>query len=507
MISAIFLFREIRWPLFIVISTYFAITIFYGLMLQRRFDETRFSYIQIFLDVVIVSFLIFTTSPESGPVNNTFVVLYIIPIIAASLFFRLKVSVIVALFSSSLYIMIVLGYYLALPPVFRGSPLKLVYILYLRTIIFCLVGFLCGYLSTLLQKKGEEFSKLKNLHNMILHNMNSGLITTDFDNSIIYCNRAAENILGYSADDMIRQNLDRFFVYSDKEDFLLSETDPHNPDREKSEMIAKTNSGEEITIGFNLSFIRDDVDETVGKVLVFTDLTEVKQLEWQVRQGHKLKTMGEMAASVAHEIRNPLASIRGSIEMLAENMNCTEEQDRLLKVLLKESDRLNNIIEHFLAFARESSLNIEKQNISEIISEVVTLCNNDRSKNSNIRIAFHSPAHVEYVLGDEAQLKQVFFNLIRNAVDSIRDEGNVEIAINRDPADEQSLQIAINDTGEGIVESDLQRIFEPFYTTKSKGFGIGLPLAEKIIRNHNGTIDVESRPAGGSTFTVKLPTA
>jgi len=509
LISAVFLFKEISGLLSIFIGIYFAVTVIYGLMLRRGFDPKLFSYVQIFFDVIIISFLILATSRhEKGPVDNTFVFLYILPILAAGLFFKLKETVIVALFSSSLYILIVLGHYLSIPEQIRVySPMSLFTTLYMRTFTFCLVGFFCGYLSSLLHKSGEEFSELKNIHDQILFNMNSGVITTDIDNNIIYLNHASEKILGYDRDKMIGQSLSTYFCYSNGEAFLPSETDAQDPNRENSEILGKTAGRTMISIGYNLSFIRDSAHKIVGKVMVFTDLTEVKELEHRARRSDQLKTISEMAAGMAHEIRNPLASIRGSIEMLAENMECTGQQERLLKVLLKESDRLNNIVENFLNDTRESKPTLKKHDISRIISEVVTLCSNDRSRQANVELEFNDSQQHECVLGDEAQLKQVFFNLIKNAFDSIEREGKVSISIDHHPAGEDNLRISISDTGEGIEEAEFRRIFEPFYTTKSKGFGIGLSLTERIIRNHNGTISVESRPGTGSTFSVNLPTA
>jgi len=507
LISTIWFFHEITRTVYLFIAIYFAVTIVYALMLRHRFDPRLFSYIQIFCDSAIITLLIQTTSSQvNGALNNTFVVLYIIPILAAGMLFGMKESLIVALFSSSLYILIVLGDYVSVPDKARAfAPMQLLYMLYLRTITFCLVGFLCGYLSNLLQKKGEELSKLKNLHNQILSNMHSGVITTDITNNIIYVNEAAENILGYTSGELIGKNVVEFFFTRTGTDFVPGETTQYNHDRQKTELLGRTVTGAEVPIGYNFSFIRDDDNRIVGKVMVFTDLTRVKELERQVRHTHQLKAVAEMAAGVAHEIRNPLASIRGSIEMLAESLECDQHQERLLNVLLKESDRLNNIIEQFLSYARESGPKLERMDIVEALREVVTLCNNDQSTRDRVDIEYEYSDETEYVIGDEAQLKQVFFNLVKNAIDSISDKGRVRVFLDKENERADEVRIGIEDTGCGISELDRERIFEPFFTTKSKGFGVGLPLAEKIIRNHSGKIDVESRPGEGSTFVVHLP--
>ena len=507
LVSTISFFHEISKTVYVFIAIYFAITIVYALLLRRKFNPRLFSYIQIFCDAAIVTLLIRATSDQlTGSLNNTFVVLYIIPILAASMLFGMKESVIVALFSSSLFVFIVLADYVAAPVESRAfSPMELLYMLYLRSVTFCLVGFLCGYLSNLLHKKGEELSKLKNMHDQILSNMNSGVVTTDVDNYIIYVNEAAESISGYNFEELIGQDLADFFFTHSGEDFVPNETNTDNHDRQKAEVLGRTKAGGEVPIGYNFSFIRDETGQVVGKVMVFTDLTRVKELEREVRQTHQLKAVGEMSAGVAHEIRNPLASIRGSIEMLAESLDCNPQQERLLSVLFKETERLNNITDQFLTYARESGPKIERMDVSEILKDVIDLCSNDRAIKDRVEIDYDYTSSAKYIMGDEWQLKQVFFNLVKNAVDAIADKGKVSVVLDKEADRPDMVCIGVADTGCGISQADRERIFEPFFTTKSKGIGVGLPLAEKIIRNHSGRIDVESRPGEGSKFMVHLP--
>jgi two-component system, NtrC family, sensor histidine kinase PilS len=507
LVSTIGFFHEISKTVYVFIAIYFAITIVYALLLRSNFNPRLFSYVQIFCDAAIVTLLIRATSNGlTGPLNNTFVVLYIIPILAASMLFGMRESVIVALFSSSLFVFIVLADYVATPVALRVfKPMELLYMLYLRSVTFCLVGFLCGYLSNLLHKKGEELTQLKSLHNQILSNMNSGVITTYVDNCIIYANESAESISGYTFEEMTGRRLADFFFTHSGVDFVPDETSTDNHDRQKAEVLGRTKAGREVPIGYNFSFIRDEEDRVVGKVMVFTDLTRVKELERQVRQTNQLKAVGEMAAGVAHEIRNPLASIRGSIEMLAEGLDCDPRQERLFSVLFKETERLNNITDQFLTYSRESKPRIERTDVSEILKDVIDLCSNDRAIRDRVEIDYDYDESAKYIMGDEWQLKQVFFNLVKNAVDAIAEKGRVSIVLDKECDRQDVVQIEVADTGCGINQADRERIFEPFFTTKSRGIGVGLPLAEKIIRNHSGRIDVESRPGQGSRFMVHLP--
>jgi two-component system sensor histidine kinase PilS (NtrC family) len=242
----------------------------------------------------------------------------------------------------------------------------------------------------------------------------------------------------------------------------------------------------------------------VGQIIVFTDLRKVKKLEKKLRQADKLKAVGELAAGIAHEIRNPLAAISGSIEMLVDCTDGDEANRRLFEVVLKESSRLNDIIEGFLNYTRPKPPDLQRVDVSELLEEVVLLMSNDPAVSTGIKISIDRRSDEVEIEGDPGQLKQVFINLIKNAADAIGECGEIRISVARDPGG-RSLNVVVSDTGCGMDESQLKDVFNPFFTTKANGMGIGLSVAEKLIRSHGGQISVESRMGEGTAFTISLP--
>jgi len=274
------------------------------------------------------------------------------------------------------------------------------------------------------------------------------------------------------------------------------------------ELVGLTEAGDEVPIGYNLSLIADEyAEEHAGKIMLFTDLTEVKRLERRLRQADRLKAVGELAASIAHEIRNPLASIASSIEMLGESASLDAGEQRLLRIVLNESDRLNHIIEEFLAYARERVPSLAPRDLRAIVEDVVELFQNNAAAATGTTIEVRAPEVPPRVPADDEQLKQVFYNLLRNATDAMPDGGKIEIEIEPWTAEPATVCVRVHDTGCGISPEVLEHVFEPFYSTKRQGLGIGLALAEKIVRAQRGTIAVESRPGAGTTFTITLPQA
>jgi len=499
-------FRAHALTLYLFTGALFSLTLVYGFLLKWRFDPKLFANVQIFADVFLVTLLTALTGWE----NSKFGFLYIIPITTASLFFQLRETISIALLSSILHGTAVVLHRYHLSPTSRGDWVELFYVLYIRSVIFCMVAYLCGYLANVMKKQREEVDELKSLRDLILSNMNSGLITTDANNTIIYANTAAKEILGFPAAKLYNSNLKAFFM--DGGNGSLEETldkamaagaDSEAP---KPELEARTADGRRIPIGFNLSAIAavGGAGEVVGKVMVFSDLTKVKELERRLRAIEKFRTAGELAAGIAHEIRNPLTSITGSIEMLAESPELSEANRQLLFVMLKESGRLNRIIEDFLAYAKKGSLDMKREDLCEIIHECMEMLGRGGKLSAGVRVKFVRPRHgVAVVSADRALMGQVFLNLLTNAVEAVDGRGTVSIKV--ETPDKNQCSVTIADTGPGIPPEHLKRVFEAFFTTKKNGVGIGLCIAEKIIREHNGHIDIISEEGKGTSVTVVVP--
>lgn len=529
------LFREYAAAIGLFTGALLLLTVVYAVLLRRHFHPRLFANVQIFADVFLVTVLISLTGWE----DSRFTFLYIIPIITTSLFFQLRQSVSIALLSSLLYAAVILfhrhreGGGTGFQTMSHGqaahatSAIETFYSLYIRTVIFCMVGYLCGHLANLLQKQKEELRELKNLHHLILSSMNSGVLTTDASDRIIYANRAAAKILRLPASQMCGWSLGDLFVRADqktqttKEDMagedlspsFFTQNLPGDPKIQNSkfkmgqrgELCARTAEGRIVPIGFNLSALPNQVGETLGKVMVFSDLTEVKELERRLRAIDKFRAAGELAAGIAHEIRNPLASITGATEMLLESNGLSETNRELLSVVMSESARLNRIIEDFLAYARRGNLDLGKEDLCQVVKQAIELVGRSGKLPPGVRVELVTPPEPAIVSADRSCMMQVFLNLLNNAVEALDGEGMVLVKVESPLPANDRYTVTISDTGCGIPPGKVNQVFEPFFTTKKNGVGIGLCIAERIVREHNGHIDVASEAGKGTSVTVVIP--
>jgi two-component system sensor histidine kinase PilS (NtrC family) len=499
------LFRAYAATLCLFTGALLLLTGLYTVLLRRRFHPKLFANVQIFADVFLVTVLIALTGWE----DSKFTFLYIIPIITTSLFFQLRQSISIALLSSMLYAAVILFHRYRLSVPVREGGIETFYSLYIRTVIFCVVGYLCGHLANLLEKEKQELRELKNLHHLILSGMNSGVLTTDARDRIIYANRAAEEILRLPAAQLKRWSLsDLFLSDGDRplEEIVNESLNGHGSmGKRKAEVCARTTEGRIVPIGFNIAALPNRLGKPVGKVMVFSDLTEVKELERRLRAIDKFRAAGELAAGIAHEIRNPLASITGSVEMLAESRELSETNRKLLSVLMSESTRLNGIIEDFLAYARRGNLDLKKEDLCQIMKEAVELVGRNGKLPPGVRIELVTPPEPAIASADRSCMSQVFLNLLNNAVEAVDGRGMIFVKIESPLVTNDRYAITVSDTGNGIPPDKLSRVFEPFFTTKKNGVGIGLCIAERIVREHNGHIDITSEVGKGTSVTVVIP--
>ena len=444
-----FLLLESSYPFYILIGALYLLTIVYLLIIQSHSASRFLPYVQIAVDIIIVSCLIAVAKSMAGII----LFLYLIPIVSASLYFDMRRSAFVALGCGMMYSSIILYKHFAgiSDPAVENNAL--ISTIAMNLIIFYIVGFLSGYLGRLVSASGIELRNLQNLHNLILNNMNSGLISADTNGKIIYSNSAAEQILGYGSNELKGKNIIDIFVKvrGERTHFDPSEPQGRRLQNSRAEAFAATKNGEDIPIGYNSSLIRDQDGAVIGRILVFTDLRNVKRLEERLRQSDKLKAVGELAAGIAHEIRNPLAAISGSIEMLAELADMDDANRRLFQVVQKESARLNLIIEGFLNYARDNTPRLQKINMKSMLEEIMILMRNDPAINMNVRISVDTADEDVDILGDSMQLKQVFINLMKNAADAMPQGGDMDIRIISD-RESGMVDIVVSDTGYGISD-------------------------------------------------------
>jgi two-component system sensor histidine kinase PilS (NtrC family) len=334
-------------------------------------------------------------------------------------------------------------------------------------------------------------------------------MTLDSTWRITSFNSAAEIITGYSLREVYYRNVEDIFPGILKKGFNVAGVTA------RLEMTFRSKGGAEIYIGFKLSPGEGD---DMASIVIFQDLTQIKALEEQLKRDERLKALGEISASLAHEVRNPLASMSGSIQLLRGELKLKGDKLKLMEIVLRETERLNSLITDFLLFARPAREKMESFNIGEVIRETMKVFGNSpEAKGLEIESSLEGDMSIE---GNKRQMSQVFWNLFLNAATAMPEGGllrvttglNTRVSERGMSAAEQAsdklktlAEISIIDTGNGIAPEALGRIFDPFYSTRETGTGLGLALAHRIVESHGGTIEVESALGKGSVFKVLLP--
>ena len=507
-------------PVTILIATTYLLTIIYSVLLKLINNLRFLCYLQLIGDILVETGVIYI----SGGIESPFAFLFILSIIASSIILYRRGGYIIASLSSILYGTLVnLEFYNILHPLtFDSSSVNIspigetvIYTLFLNISAFFLVAFLSGYLSEKLKRTGEELEEksedliqLKTFHESVVTNMGSGLMTADLNGRIVSFNLAAEVITGYKFYDVRGRYYSEFFNIPLLKGDFNSLTD--NPVRMEDIFIRK--DGINIHIGMNISPLKDDKNNVRGIICVFQDLTTIKEMKEKVIKNEKLAAIGRISAGIAHEIRNPLASISGSIQVLKDELSLHDPNIKLMDIILRETERLNSIITQFLIYASPYKKNLQTCNIKELITETITLLKNSKEYPSNLNIDTSFKNNGITINADSKQIKQVIWNLCLNSIQAMNKGGRMTISVNPPypplvkGGEGGLVDIIIKDTGAGISETDLQKIFDPFFTTKEEGTGLGLSTVQKIIEGHNGSINIESKEGYGTTVKITLPT-
>jgi two-component system sensor histidine kinase PilS (NtrC family) len=350
-----------------------------------------------------------------------------------------------------------------------------------------LTAYLMGHLITRIEKKDIDIEDLTRFNKEVIENTPSGLFTTDLAGRIMIFNRAAEEIRGLTSANACGRMASEVFPFLGQ----IGE-------KRRIEEVIECD-GERKVIGLTMSHMRDAKGKDIGFIGVFQDLTELKRMAEEIKQKDKWATIGELSANIAHEIRNPLASLKGSIEMLREGSTLAGQKERLMSIALGEMDRLNTIITDFLTYSRPSSVEMQDIDISALLDKTLDLLRSREPLNISINKNYPAPLRIK---ADPSKLEQVFLNLGINALDAMPQGGSLDVgATSRDGI----VEISFRDTGEGIDSVNQEKVFYPFFTTKSEGTGLGLSIAYRIVEDHKGRITVSSSPGQGTTFSIILP--
>lgn len=347
----------------------------------------------------------------------------------------------------------------------------------------------------------EEILNIKNYNEMILNSMSSPIIATNLKGEVITLNSSAERIFGKTAREMPPAGyLDVFEKNGDILKAIEKGLDGSEYLGIEGSIVSSDNSI--ISVSINTNILRDIHGKKVGLLVVIHDLTNIKKLEEHLRRADKLAALGTMAAGMAHEIKNPLSSMKVLTQLLAGKFNEIEYRKKFTDIMPKEINRIDRIVESLLGYAKTNSPKIEQIYMNEIIKEALEFLDQKILRNGiNVNLKF---SEIPVILGDPQQFLQVFVNLILNAVQSMGKGGDMTI-LTRFDAVSNYIVIEVSDTGCGITKEDLQHLFDPFFTTKYEGTGLGLTIVHGIIDSHSGMIEVESRPNQGSLFRVLLP--
>lgn len=460
---------------------------------------TIFAYIQIVVDVISEVVLIYLT----GGIESWFSFTFLLSIISASVVLNRRASYYTASLSSILYgLLIEFQFYYLLPPstVNIFTARDYLYNVFAHIMAFYLVAFLSGYLSgrlhiitQTLQKQDTYIDNLKALSRDIIESMPSGVFTTDLNLGIGIFNSSAQRITGNTYADAIGKTPQDIFPFLKNIEIKES--------RERVEGKIQ-NKGKTIHIGMRFSPLKNSEGMPIGIMGIFQDLTEIKTMEAEIQKKEKWAFIGELSALIAHELRNPLASLKASVEMLREKKVSEQHSDQLMKIALSEMERLNGIVTDFLIYAKPQQPRKDFFDVHQSIRDLVTLLRSSKTDKKNIKISENFTGEL-FITGDAKQLQQVFWNLGINAVDAISDSGDIVISTEKK---DNTVEIVFRDAGNGISEKDIDKIFYPFFTTKETGTGLGLAIAQRIIEEHGGKIKVESQGIGtGTTFRVILP--
>ncbi len=347
-----------------------------------------------------------------------------------------------------------------------------------------------------------ELSTEKELYKLVFDSMIEGVIVTNKDHKVILINKAMQDFISISAkriqfqeledcnfDPEIKGILEKTLAENEK--IVDQEIHLHRTDRMYTLSVLPLMSGEEL----------------IGHIIIMVDITEKKMREFQLRQAESLAALTTLSAGVAHEIKNPLASIDIHIQLLNREIQKFDPEEmknmkNLLAIVKEEIDRLNSIVQDFLFAVRPMNMNLSKENINDILNELIDFLKYELEE-ADIKVTLEFDDDLPTVLVDPKYIKQAFMNIIKNAIEAIHDGG--EIHIRTDEESKGDVTVHIEDTGEGIPENIMGKIFEPYFTTRKSGTGLGLVIVYKIIKELGGDIKINSREGEGTVFSVKLP--
>jgi two-component system sensor histidine kinase PilS (NtrC family) len=514
-------FGDIQTSHYALIAVIYCLSFVYIVLLKRSKNLVNIAYLQLILDTFLITAIIYAT----GGIESIFSFLYILTIIYGSIILYRKGGMIVASSSSILYgLLLDLHYYGIIEPI--GSRLNYTieyhsphffYTLIVNIAAFYLVAFLGSYASEQtrrsrveLRAKQNDLIKLEALNEWIIQSITSALITLDDEGRIILFNPAAEEIFGIPANQAVSRPLDEVLpALREAMDNGLKTSGYHGESRKPQALMDVPyvrSDGEKMFLQTSVSPLSLPGGSQRGQILFFQDMTAMRQIEAEMKRVEGLALAGQLAAGIAHEIRNPMASISGSIQILKEGLEKDAMSSRLMDIILREVSRLNHLVSDFLLFARPKAADVQTFDLNQLIRDSLELFRNRGEWTTKVRVetAMNGPLEMK---SDPEQIKQLLWNLYLNAVEAMLDGGTLHISTNMEDAKKTQrryAKITIRDTGNGFSKEALDNLFTPFFTTKEGGSGLGLAIVKRIVEGLRGEVHGRNHAEGGAEITLIL---
>jgi two-component system, NtrC family, sensor histidine kinase PilS len=489
-------------PMRLFVSTilfWFSLSLFYVLLLSLWKEHQLQASLQVLTDLALVTLVVH----ETGGWDSSLNFLYPLAIVVASVLLPRVWAYLIAALAFILYgTVLELNYYAVIPSYCTTHPgfQALQAIIFVNLFAFLAIAYLAGLLTAKLRQVGVQLKdtsgaleSLQVLHENIIHSISSGLVTTGLDGRITLVNAAGQRLLERTAAELVGTPVHQLFM-----DPL-----PIVESQDKHAEVRFDNPGKfRKTLRARVAALTVPERGDQGYVYVLDDLTEIRRLEREVRMQDRLAAVGRLAAAIAHEIRNPLTSIAGSVSMLSGVPEMNEEHRRLLDIVTRESQRLNAIITDFLAYSRTKQYHFERVDLIHLVEDTLTLIDHRMTaENTGIHVRRSFPVKTAWTLADGDKLKQVFWNLCENAVRAMQQGGTLTVAVE---AAGEDWQVGFTDTGTGMTPQQTEKIFEPFQSNFEGGTGLGLAIVYQIMQAHEGKIFARSKQGQGSTFVLRL---
>ncbi len=508
---------DYAWKIFVLlyglIAFVYAASLGYLWLLRRRQQLQPLAYAQVVGDLLVATFLVYVT----GGADSLFTFMYLLAIVNAAILLNRTGAIVAALGSAVMFAG--LTWALAHNQIVPASPLFEQHPIERSRLIIQILGYGTGYVLTAafasyltdqlkttgekLKEREVDYAALSELHGSILRGMSAGILTTNVDGKVTFMNTAAEQILGVRFERLVDQPLRGHFSA------LAEAVEKALARHRRGEVDERDGRGEARRLTFVVSPLTRASEKRrqrgrrmePGLAILFEDHTALREMQEAVRRGDRLAAVGQLAAGLAHELRNPMASMSGAIELLSRGRGLSDGERRLMEIVMREAERLNALVTDFLAFARPTATQLQPTDVAALADETLGVFRHSPSA-ARIELLRSGPASLR-IMADPAQIRQVLWNLLQNAADAMSGEGDITVDVGM--TQEGLCRIAVADSGPGIPPNDVEHLFEPFFTTKPHGTGLGLAFVHRMVEAHGGRVEVQSGARQGATFSVHLP--